>query len=420
MRRILDIHTEITNKSQAGFGGDHLLERLEQRMNRYREIVAIVAMILGIIFYSGYRSGSWPYIVVLAVLQIYLHSGSVSIDDRSYISLGTSAILPMILLCGTTPSMLISAFKGIYDGLKNRKAWRRTLFNAGQFALSTLAASLCFNKVSRLAGSTGLGLIVASGAATVAYVVCNIGLVRYLVAMIKGVTWWSEFKTSLQVNFLSSWSSGFIGIIFAFFVLRYELFGLLAFSALLIILSWLLQATAEVGAERALRKELEEELIIDEMTGAYNFRHLNNWLSEPTDEEVSLLFMDIDNFAVFNDTYGHAEGDRVLRLLVETIEGSIREGDQIVRYGGDEFVVFLRGMDAEKAKHVAERIMENLAKLKDPKWDDPVTVSLGIAARPQHSRDKRQLLLFADQAMYNAKNSGKNNIQIYRAGKDSA
>jgi len=151
-----------------------------------------------------------------------------------------------------------------------------------------------------------------------------------------------------------------------------------------------------------------------------NFRHLNNWLSEPTDEEVSLLFMDIDNFAVFNDTYGHAEGDRVLRLLVETIEGSIREGDQIVRYGGDEFVVFLRGMDAEKAKHVAERIMENLAKLKDPKWDDPVTVSLGIAARPQHSRDKRQLLLFADQAMYNAKNSGKNNIQIYRAGKDSA
>jgi len=218
----------------------------------------------------------------------------------------------------------------------------------------------------------------------------------------------------------SSWSSGFIGIIFTFFVLRYELLGLLAFSALLIILSWLLQATAEVGAERALRKELEEELIIDEMTGAYNFRHLNNWLSEPSDEAVSLLFMDIDNFAAFNDTYGHAEGDRVLRLLVETIEKSIREGDHVIRYGGDEFVVFLKGMDAEKAKLVAERIMDNLAKLKDPKWKEPITVSLGIAAKPQHSSDKRQLLLFADQAMYNAKNSGKNNVRIYQADRDSA
>jgi len=404
----------------VGFGGDHLPDKLEQKMNRYREAVAVAAVVLGIVFYSGYPEGSWPYIVILAALQIYLHSGSVSIDDRSYISLGTSAILPMILLCGTTPSMLISVFKGVYDGIKYQKAWRRTLFNAGQFALSTLAASLSLEKLTELLGSEGWGLIVAISAATVVYVLCNIGLVRFVVAMAKGVSWWGEFKTSLRVNLFSSWSSGFIGIIFTFFVLRYELLGLLAFSALLIILSWLLQATAEVGAERALRKELEEELIIDVMTGAYNFRHLNNWLSEPSDEAVSLLFMDIDNFAAFNDTYGHAEGDRVLRLLVETIEKSIREGDHVIRYGGDEFVVFLKGMDAEKAKLVAERIMDNLAKLKDPKWKEPITVSLGIVAKPQHSSDKRQLLLFADQAMYNAKNSGKNNIRIYQADRDSA
>lgn len=100
--------------------------------------------------------------MILAALQIYLHSGSVSIDDRSYISLGTSAILPMILLCGTTPSMLISVFKGVYDGIKYQKAWRRTLFNAGQFALSTLAASLSLEKLTELLGSEGWGLIMRS------------------------------------------------------------------------------------------------------------------------------------------------------------------------------------------------------------------------------------------------------------------
>src|SRR5690606_36620786 len=112
-----------------------------------------------------------------------------------------------------------------------------------------------------------------------------------------------------------------------------------------------------VSVEREQRKQLEEELVIDEMTGAYNFRYLNNWLGEPSGEAMSLLFMDIDDFALFNDTYGHAEGDKVLALLVETIRKSVREDDHVIRYGGDEFVVLLRGVDAEGARRLAGRIV---------------------------------------------------------------
>ncbi|MCK9526758.1 MAG: GGDEF domain-containing protein, partial [Limnochordia bacterium] len=161
-------------------------------------------------------------------------------------------------------------------------------------------------------------------------------------------------------------------------------------------------------------------LIIDEMTGAYNFRYLNNWLNNPSDDELSLLFIDIDDFAGFNNTYGHAEGDKVLARLVETINGSIRADDQVIRYGGDEFVVFLRKMDSKGAKSVAERIMQNLSRVSNPAWAQPITVSLGIAVKPKHTRDKRELLLFADQAMYRAKNLGKSQIQMWNIVNDSA
>ena len=65
-----------------GFGGDHLPNKLEQKMNRYREAVAVAAVVLGIVFYSGYPEGSWPYIVILAALQIYLHSGCLLYTSR--------------------------------------------------------------------------------------------------------------------------------------------------------------------------------------------------------------------------------------------------------------------------------------------------------------------------------------------------
>ena len=105
---------------------------------------------------------------------------------------------------------------------------------------------------------------------------------------------------------------------------------------------------------------------------------------------------------------------------MEIINQSVRDDDQVIRYGGDEFVVLLKGMDAEGAQHVAGRIMDNLALLKGSRWVEPITVSLGIAAMPEHTDDKRQLLLMADQAMYQAKELGKNNTRNWSAMVDLA
>ncbi len=412
---------EITNNCAQAVGGVGVLDSaIDRRSNRNIDAITITTFVLGIVFYRGIPAGSWPFILVLGALQVYLHGVSVRIGERTEISLGTSAVLPMMFFTGITASMIISVFLGIYDGVRNKKLWRRTMFNSAQFALSTLVAILFLEYLLSALGDSSFGFALALILTTCLYIFCNIGFVGRVVAIWRGVSWYTQIKLMLKVTFLSSLSSAFIGIVFTYFVLSYGFWGLVAFSFLLINISGLLKAAAEVSAERARRQEIEEELIIDEMTGAYNFRYLNNWLNNPSDDELSLLFIDIDDFAGFNNTYGHAEGDKVLARLVETINGSIRADDQVIRYGGDEFVVFLRKMDSKGAKSVAERIMQNLSRVSNPAWAQPITVSLGIAVKPKHTRDKRELLLFADQAMYRAKNLGKSQIQMWNIVNDSA
>ena len=151
------------------------------------------------------------------------------------------------------------------------------MFNAAQFAISRLVATLVLEYLKQVLGTTGAGLVVALIVATVVYIVCNIGFVCYVVANWRGISWFTQMRLVLQMGSFSSFSSGFIGIIFTYFAISYGFWGIVLFAILLVNLSGLLKAAAEVSAERALRQELEEELVIDEMTGAYNFRFLNNW-----------------------------------------------------------------------------------------------------------------------------------------------
>lgn len=382
--------------------------------------VAGAALIGGVYFYSGVPWEKWSVMLTLTLLMTYLQTFSVRLGERMSYSLSTATVFPIIYLCGTTPAMIISGFTGVVDGIIHKKDRRRVIFNTAQFALSGLIGSVTFNHMLKVVKPHGFGGVLAMSLGMLAYIVTNIALVCLVVAVWKGISVWEQLKLVRVGSLYSSMSSGFIGLIFTFFVISYGFWGLAAFSALLINLSGLLKTAAEVSGERARRKELEEELLVDEMTQAYNFRFLNKWLGDPKEEHAAILFMDIDDFAVFNNNYGHAEGDKVLKLLVETINKSVRSGDKVVRYGGDEFVVILNGMDRAGAKGVAQRIVNNLKRIGSPGREHPITVSVGIAVKPQHTKDKHQLLLLADQAMYEAKNAGKNTTRIWKSEKDPA
>jgi len=169
---------------------------------------------------------------------------------------------------------------------------------------------------------------------------------------------------------------------------------------------------------RERERDLEAISVTDELTGLFNRRFLNPALVKKTaaarrsGTRLSLLMLDVDHFKDFNDTYGHPEGDKVLAALGGLLIQTLREEDIACRYGGEEFVVILHNADLNAAMEAAERIRAGFEKISfrpDPKKEIFATVSIGAAELlPQETPE--QLLFRADQAMYQAKQTGRNRI----------
>jgi diguanylate cyclase (GGDEF)-like protein len=147
---------------------------------------------------------------------------------------------------------------------------------------------------------------------------------------------------------------------------------------------------------------------------------------------AAVMVVDLDHFKRVNDTYGHLTGDVVLRSVAECMRGMLRDRDQVGRFGGEEFVAFLPGADAIEASKVAERLRlriadtvvtplaprvvgtsgstagADVAALREP---IRITVSIGVAAHPEHGESLEDLLARADAALYEAKNDGRNRIR---------
>ncbi len=185
---------------------------------------------------------------------------------------------------------------------------------------------------------------------------------------------------------------------------------------------------------RGLVKERTKDLNLDALTGLYNYRFFNNYLDAEIarslrhGHRLSLLFIDVDHFKTFNDTYGHAKGDQLLKELatflkssdVKKPEGfSVRKSDLGVRLGGDEFVLILPETPKENALFCAERLRQGIAqKLYFSKKNQPgsgrhVTVSIGIAEFPTDAKSNKELVEKADEALYQAKKRGRNRVYLY-------
>jgi diguanylate cyclase (GGDEF)-like protein len=179
---------------------------------------------------------------------------------------------------------------------------------------------------------------------------------------------------------------------------------------------------ATVSLENVGRHELaRRQAVTDELTGLSNHRRFQEVIDEEVvrakrlDQELGLLMLDIDDFKQFNDTFGHPQGDLVLREVAKVLRESSREIDEPARYGGEELAVALPGTDIEGAFRLAERVRNRIASLAIPRTDGPgtlnVTASLGVAALPASANDKDDLIAAADAALYQAKRSGKNRTE---------
>jgi len=176
---------------------------------------------------------------------------------------------------------------------------------------------------------------------------------------------------------------------------------------------------ALINAERSA--QAQSLIYIDDLTKLYNGRYLNVVLdremkrSERYRNFFCVLFMDIDFFKRVNDAHGHLVGSRVLVEVGAVLRACVRDSDTVVRYGGDEFVVLLVETNADEAKVVAERMrkmIESEVFAKETGLAIRLTISIGIAAFPQHATTKQTLLNLADQAMYRGKESTRNVVYL--------
>src|SRR5437016_13330562 len=208
--------------------------------------------------------------------------------------------------------------------------------------------------------------------------------------------------------------------------------ALLAISALLFWLMTSVAISESRGAELAqsnreaalLRERLHEQAMRDKLTGLYNRHYVEEWFglelrrAQRNGWSIAAIMLDIDHFKRFNDTFGHEAGDLVLRELASALGRTTRGSDVASRYGGEEFLVLLPECPFDAALRRAERMREEVAKLELRYGDKPlgpVTVSLGVAVFPVHTKESEELLRCADEALYAAKQAGRNRVVAYSA-----
>jgi len=166
--------------------------------------------------------------------------------------------------------------------------------------------------------------------------------------------------------------------------------------------------------------ELHEISITDSLTGLYNRKHLMETLdkevsrSQRHNHTFSLLVIDIDHFKKYNDTYGHLAGDEVLSRLASVFKGSIRSSDYAARYGGEEFIVILPEITPQQGVEAAERIRHKVAEERfgDDGESIKVTISVGVASYPESGEDAESVIRIADEALYEAKELGRNQVVL--------
>lgn len=173
----------------------------------------------------------------------------------------------------------------------------------------------------------------------------------------------------------------------------------------------------DITEEKRLEEELRRLSTTDGLTAIFNRRHMNDMLEKEyhratrTGSSLSLIMFDVDHFKKFNDTYGHDQGDRVLKVVAKCLKDALRKYDYPCRYGGEEFIGILPNTDQAGAYAVAERLRKDIQNTEVDGLH--VTISLGVATYPLHPvTHAEKMVELADAALYKSKEGGRNQTTL--------
>ncbi|MDT8407390.1 MAG: diguanylate cyclase [Methylococcales bacterium] len=182
--------------------------------------------------------------------------------------------------------------------------------------------------------------------------------------------------------------------------------------------------TALALANLRLKEALQRQSVRDPLTQLFNRRYLTESLerelarAKREQKQLGILMVDIDHFKKYNDTHGHDAGDTVLRAFSQLLSQQTRKEDLACRYGGEEFVMLMVGINPENLAKRAEALCKQTQMLSLSHRNaelDPITISIGAAWYPVHGETPEQLITVADEALYQAKRGGRNRVQLAHA-----
>ncbi|KAF1085619.1 Cyclic di-GMP phosphodiesterase response regulator RpfG [Sporotomaculum syntrophicum] len=195
--------------------------------------------------------------------------------------------------------------------------------------------------------------------------------------------------------------------------------SVLIYISLMHVVGWFIGGITDMETKH--RKHLTIMANTDMLTGLYNHRYFQEKLKEyfksvSDKNPLSLIIIDIDYFKNYNDSFGHLEGDHVLGIIGDLLKKNIKSGIA-ARYGGEEFVVLLPHSDSSTAVQLAENIKKMVEEQKfygeEYQPGGKITVSCGIATSPTHGINPKELIKYADYALYKAKSLNRNKVELY-------
>lgn len=340
------------------------------------------------------------------------------IDLSSVWAFAAAVLLPAFPACVVVMAIYAHLYTRVERGAG--VPLHRVLFTASTIVLAVQTATLL---IGLAAGDdpfrTGVGLLLV-GLAVLAYAAVNMLLVVAVILLTSEHRHMARFLQVLRgggefvLEFATLSMGALVGGAMVSFGLAY---AVLVLPPLIVL------------HRTVLVRQLEEAASTDSKTGLLNasawHARAGNELrrAERANERVAVLVLDLDHFKQVNDRHGHLVGDSVLAAVAAAVSAEVREDDLVGRFGGEEFVVLLRGVDADgdrsRAEAVAERIRHRIAGLGvealGPEGAYVVrgfTVSIGGAVFPPDGADLADLLETADAAMYQAKNTGRNRVRM--------
>ncbi|HBY08006.1 MAG TPA: hypothetical protein DEH22_09570, partial [Chloroflexi bacterium] len=177
----------------------------------------------------------------------------------------------------------------------------------------------------------------------------------------------------------------------------------------------------EIEERKRIEAQLQELAITDPLTRLYNRRHFFELAKQEFartrryQSELAVIMLDLDHFKQVNDRYGHLIGDLVLQTFAGHVQACIRETDILARYGGEEFIILLPQTSFGNSQNLAERLRQIIATqpIVTNDYSISITLSIGISNLLEDDTDIDMLISRADQALYTAKNSGRNQVVVW-------